>query len=752
MKLKPTKVFAVGAILTAAVATAVLVVAQSAPPGGAWVVYIQGNESSMSFLVQADAAAAHMNKIGETGGTNGQCLRYHWEGSASPYTAAQWVNGVFVQNCSGSTLRQATDIASPLNCTLASIDDRCHNLFSPATERNAGPTCDDCSSSVDRKPEGTLSVGNPINVGTGNKYQVDNDFTVPGSPWLDFSRYYNSQYSFARGKAMGFRWRHSFDYALELRSNGVNLLRPDGSVRTFGNVGDTGVDRLGHLDYVLDAQGAVLEYKFDNDEGRLETYAKTGNITRIDFREGGYITFEYDPVSARLSRVVDHFGRAVQFAYDSKGRVIQVTSPAFAAYAYTYDGWNRLVTRVAPGAQTRTYGYDSVSQNPSKQIGLLTSINDETGAIVGKYTYDSRARASITEGALGTNKFTVVYGATSTSVTAPLGAVTTTVSSTVLGTPRVTSAATTCPGGTCTPVASTSSTFDAAGNVTAQVQANGSLTCKAYDSRNLLTRAVEGLPANADCSAALAGAVALPAVMTSVQWHSSMRLPLAIASPKQVVVMTYDTAGRVTTRLTSTTSDSTGAQGFSAQAGAGTSEAFTYNGFGQLTSYTGPMGDVTAYAYGTAGALTSVTNAVGQATLFSKHNGDGRPQLVTLPSGAQLQLAYDARGRLASSTLNSKTTTNTYFGNGRLATKTTPDGEVLNFTYDAAGRLTQARDQRGANQNYGYNLAGGALTEQTKTSAGALVLSTARVFDALNRVTQISGAHAIATQPAPYTP
>ena len=36
-------------------------------------------------------------------------------------------------------------------------------------------------------------VGNPVNIGTGNKYQVEEDYAGSGSTPLRFIRYYNNQ-------------------------------------------------------------------------------------------------------------------------------------------------------------------------------------------------------------------------------------------------------------------------------------------------------------------------------------------------------------------------------------------------------------------------------------------------------------------------------------------------------------------------------------------------------------------------------
>lgn len=286
---------------------------------------------------------------------------------------------------------------------------------------------------------------------------------------------------------------------------------------------------------------------------------------------------------------------------------------------------------------------------------------------------------------------------------------------------------------------------------------DGSKTCLAYEqSRHLLVRSVQGLAVGADCYSALYnGAGVYPATMTSIQWHPTFRLPTEIAGPKQLQTMAYDSAGRLTSKATYPTTDNLGFQGFTAQVGSASVEGFGYNANGQLTAYDGPRTDVNdgvAYGYGAAGVLVSMTNGLGQVTSYSQHDGSGRPGLIVLPSGTQLVLGYDPKGRLTTSLLGGETTSYSYFANDKLASTTYPDGESVFLTYDISGRVAKIADQRGSSKNLSYNLGGGAISEQTKTSTGALVLSTARVFDALNRVTQISGAHLVNTQPAPYTP
>lgn len=771
MKIRISRLLMAFAVLGVALLMGALVVAQVGV--GTWTMYIsKRGDPGRAFESQADAAAYYIQDLGRTVDPtkNSRCWRMFWNNSSSgPSTDIRWANGVMTVGCawpspdSGTAADFTLGITTAITCTLTSADERCTQSLLPSNTKNAGPPCDAACvpDTYSPKPAGAVSVGNSINVGTGNKFQVETDFTVPGSPWLSFSRYYNSQPARAIGPSMGIRWRHSFDYALQVGSGNVlSFLRPDGSVRVFNSLAGADADTQGYVDYVLDSNGGVVGYTLHDENGRTELYTKSGAISRIDFREGGFVAFNYAPgTTARPTHVTDHFGRSLAFTYDNLSRVTKVTTPSGAAYTYTYDNFDRLTRRTAPGSQTRIYGYDASGANPTTaQRGLLTSISDETNTIVGRYYYDTKSRAIRTEGAAGTEKYLLSYTTGATPVTHPLGATTSMTVATVLGTPRVVSTSTSCTGSGCVAPGPTTATFDANGNLVASTGPNGSKSCMSYNlERNLLERQADGLPAGAECASALAGdSLALPATLTTIQWHPDFRLPTAVASPKLRETFSYDLQGRLTGHTSQATSDATGAAGMFAQSvGTPRSRVFTYNAFGQLTSQTGPrsdVSDITTYNYGAAGVLTSVTNPGGLVTTYSGHDAEGRPGRVTLPSGISVDLTYDARGRVTSVNKAGLTTSFTYFPNGNVASKTTPDGEVLTYTYDGASRVTKVTDQRGNSRNFTYNLAGGVLTEQTKSTAGATVLSTTRVFDALNRVTQISGAHHINPQPAAYAP
>ena len=79
-------------------------------------------------------------------------------------------------------------------------------------------------------------------------------------------------------------------------------------------------------------------------------------------------------------------------------------------------------------------------------------------------------------------------------------------------------------------------------------------------------------------------------------------------------------------------------------------------GVNLLTSVDGPLllpvVDKVLYAYNSNGSLTSVTNEVGLVTQITALTSNGLPASITDPNGVITNLAYDARDRLTTITVN----------------------------------------------------------------------------------------------------
>jgi hypothetical protein len=110
--------------------------------------------------------------------------------------------------------------------------------------------------------------GNPINLGTGNKYQDEVDFVDPRNGLLTLRRAYNSQGFDVT--TLGRGWRHSFERSIYARTwiNGTTLSgtafarRPDGKSYTYTLQTDgtwkTDADVVERLQQQVDGTGATL--------------------------------------------------------------------------------------------------------------------------------------------------------------------------------------------------------------------------------------------------------------------------------------------------------------------------------------------------------------------------------------------------------------------------------------------------------------------------------------------------------------
>jgi YD repeat-containing protein len=145
------------------------------------------------------------------------------------------------------------------------------------------------------------------------------------------------------------------------------------------------------------------------------------------------------------------------------------------------------------------------------------------------------------------------------------------------------------------------------------------------------------------------------------------------------------------------------------------------------------------------GDLQSITNAAGHVTQFTKYDRAGRLRQMVDAKGVVTDTTYTPRSQIASTTVTppggtSRTTTFTYDGVGQLSQAGMPDGTTLVYSYDAAHRLTGVTDTKGNTVTYSLDNMGNKVGEQVKDPQGNLQRSITRVYDALNRVQQTTGA------------
>ncbi|MBX3671703.1 MAG: VCBS repeat-containing protein [Burkholderiales bacterium] len=648
---------------------------------------------------------------------------------------------------------------------------------SPNPPKNNGdPSEKDCK----------VNCGNPVNTGTGGKYQREVDFAKPYDGGLEFVRHYNSG---ARGErtAMGANWRHTWLPRIEaLLATEVYATRADGVRRTFvAGAGGTWVGQADTPDLLVQTAGGWVLTTRNNE---FETYDAAGRILSAVDPAGRITTFSYSDGTAAtatiegagtalpeglLIRVTDYRGRSMTFGYNDRGLVVRMTDPQAQDYAYQYStSGDNLLSVTYPDGRTRAYHYNEpANTGGTSQPNALTGITDENAARFATYKYDSQGRVTRSEHAGGADGFTFSYGVSgASSYVDPLGAARATEHSVILGVAKRTSTTEPCPacGGSVTNLR----TFDANGNLASEKDFNGNLTCFSHDpARNLETGRTEGLSAAGTCAAR----VTTDATRTiSTQWHTTWRSRKRVAEPLRITTYFYHgepgvqcaPAGAATTLLCSktvqATTDATGASGFGAVAdGAPRTWSFTYNADGQLLSLDGPrtdVADVTTNAYHATndpggayrrGDLASITNALGQVTQFTHYDGAGRLVRQVDPNGLETILDYWPRGWIKSRKVGTaatgyEITSYEYDFVGQLKKVTMPDSSFVSYGYDDAHRLVSIADGLGNRIAYALDGAGNRTGEEAFDPGNALVRAHTRVYDILGRMKQDIGG----TQPA----
>ncbi len=541
--------------------------------------------------------------------------------------------------------------------------------------------------------------GNPVNPGTGNKYQTEADFVGAPGTLLELKRYYNSQDG--TKSAFGTGWHSTYHRALaQSSSSAVTVTRANGRVDTFtltDGVWTTDVD----VNRTLTATSTGWQLVTEDDT--TENYNSTGQLTSIVTRAGLTTTLSYDS-SNNLTTVTGPFGHTLTFAYDSSNRVSQMTTPDGNIYKYAYDSKNNLVSVTYPDNSVRQYLYEASFPT------AMTGITDENGNRFATYAYDSMDRATSTEHAGGAEKVSFTYNSDdSTTVTDALGNTRQYTFTTQYDLVKPVSMSNS--GCSC---GSNAYTYDSNGFIASETDFNGNVTTYTRDSRGLELTRTE------------ASGTAQARTITTT-WHQTFHLPLTITEPNRVTTFTYDAKGNALTKTVTAGSTSR-------------TWTYTYNGNGQVLTASDPDGHKTTYSYNSTGGVATITNALGQVTSITSYDANGRPLTIQDPNGLTTTLTYDTRGRLTSRAVGSESTTYTYDSVGQLTKVTLPDGSSLANTYDAAHRLTAIADNLGNRIAYTYDLMSNRTKEQVFDPSGNLAQTRAHAYDQLNRLAQDIGA------------
>lgn len=493
-------------------------------------------------------------------------------------------------------------------------------------------------------------------------------------------------------------------------------------------------------------------------EGRqtltISYYAKGDSYSYVDDSTGNVVAdtkLTNPDIIDQVKSITDISGRTIEFLYDQKGLLSQLTdgygTSAAKTFSFGYDMTQgnknvKLVTVTDPRGNSTSMTYYTAPQDP-KFKWSLESVSDRLQRTTGfAYTEESGGgqQAVVTDPMQNTTTYELDASGRPTQVTDALNQV-------------------------------TSIGWDADNNVTSLTEPNSAKTTWTYDPNTGYPLSTTSAQANHDGTAATTYAY-----QTSLSGHVAE--PISEVSPQgREYTFGYDTNGN----LTSTTLPDGNASG--AAQGSYTT-AYTYDSFGdELTStdpdgnvtrygpgfdpsgspdtVTDPMGNVSSYVYSLTGQVTSQTmpgettqagSDAGTVTatysfdVFGRPTGSKVPEdqangvyittpapvydandnvlQSTAPNGAVTSQVYDADDEVTSQTLPPdsgsasappRTTTETYDADGDLLTQTDPDGNVAGATagsyttsygYDALGEQTSVTDADGDVTGYSFDNVG----------------------------------------------
>jgi len=629
--------------------------------------------------------------------------------------------------------------------------------------------CNDCD-----------AKGNPIHPGTGQKLQVETDYTSP-SGGLKFERTYRSSNGLFTSVATTTFIDNSFtgssgsclpgtftdgngriyNYCFPYVGNGTQTYRlftPEGRYIMFSGPANAVVAKADANIKVSQRTNASSdnEWVIQREDDSVEVYSTKGLLQRKTSLGGSPdIIYSYSdattpasiaPRAGLLIRMTDEGGRHLDFSYDGIARLITMTNPEGGLYHYDYDENNNLSGVIYPDRSLRQYHYNEAAYInngtacPNSTVGLpnaLTGITDENGLRYAFFKYDCDGRAVSTEHVDGIDKYSFTYSgnvetAVTTTETDPLGTVRTRHYEQLLSVVQPVSVTQPAPDGKSTVTSSIS--YDANGNIASRIDFNGITTTYSYDlTRNLETSRTEA-------------AGTAEARTISTDWHPQFRLPVTITEPGLKTIYGYDARGNITQKTLTDLVTKTTRQW---------NTTYTYSATGLIISKVedGPRTDVkdlTQYDYysenatctdtplGCRGQLKQVTNPLGHTTSISRYNASGAPLTIINPNGLETSLTYDERQRVTSLDMGGEKTVYNYDRAGQLTRITLANGATLDYHYDNAHRLVQINDQLGNTLQYTLDNMGNRINEELSDANGQLTRTQSRAYDALSRLQKLN--------------
>ncbi|MBT4071816.1 MAG: hypothetical protein HOE80_03785 [Candidatus Magasanikbacteria bacterium] len=159
------------------------------------------------------------------------------------------------------------------------------------------------------------------------------------------------------------------------------------------------------ITYDYDEAGRRIRIRYADDTESIFTYNARGDLTNMIDRQSAdglnnthTVSYTYDKLGRKLTET-DAYGNSISYTYDALGNVLTVTDKESRVTTYIYDEFNRLISEEDNGGNITRYTYDA----QGNQTGITYADNTTVD-----YIYDTGHRKTDTIDAYN-NTSTLVY-------------------------------------------------------------------------------------------------------------------------------------------------------------------------------------------------------------------------------------------------------------------------------------------------------------------------------------------------------
>jgi len=271
----------------------------------------------------------------------------------------------------------------------------------------------------------SCSVGQPVNLATGNMYLQHVDYEVGGlSSELTLIRTYNSQSDYNGIFGMG--WSTGFMYSVNPQNTNADLISigfEDGHTVYYERTGST--NNFAPSMPSGDKSSLVYNISVDNytltfETGEKHVFDPNGQILSKTDRNGNATIFSNSVVNGQFKMsITSPAGKTLNFSYhingDESGKVASISDNMGYIASYTYEKISGTVllksVTYADGSKYQySYGEVYSGNNSSGLHNVLTQVSDAAGNVIEKHEYDpNTGKATTSEINNGVEKYTISY-------------------------------------------------------------------------------------------------------------------------------------------------------------------------------------------------------------------------------------------------------------------------------------------------------------------------------------------------------